>query len=147
MVTQAGMIDGAIIGGVVGAMMYPVFMLYAKRQQKQGKAMGKPSHGQVFWTGSYAEAFQRAINILLQHKAEIVSPDQEKAVILAGTGGNFRSTGSTIHVRFFTVQGGIQVNIEVAPSMSLYDSGFSRSFVKKFVDTWNSLPGPMPFVH
>lgn len=141
---QAGAIDGAIIGGVSGALISIVFMFIARSNQKKGKAAGRPTIQDIWWYGSYDQGFQRALQILNSVQAKVLNADQQAGVILAGTSVNFRTFGSTVHVRFFQEQGAIRVRIEAAPSGSLFDNGFSRKLVDRFIQNWNSLPAPMP---
>jgi hypothetical protein len=142
MVNTAGAIDGAIIGGLVGAALYPFFIMIAKQKQKTGKAMGKPTIRDIFWPGSLDEALERGQYVLQQQKAKIISVNRATGSILAGTGGNWRSTGSTVQVFVRPQQGGFQVVVQAAPTMSLYDSGFSRSFTNNFVEAWTALGHP-----
>jgi hypothetical protein len=142
MVYTAGVMEGAMIGAVIGMMAYPVLVLVAKQKQKTGQAMGKPTIREVFWPGSQQEALQRGQFVLGELKANIINVDHANGVILAGTGWNFRSYGSTVHVFVRPAQGGFQVVVQTAPTMSLYDTGFSRSFTNDFVAKWQALGPP-----
>jgi hypothetical protein len=135
----AGMVEGAIIGALVGAAMYPVFIVMAKQKQKTGQAMGKPVIRDVFWPGSLDEALERGQFVLRELKATVLNVDRGSGVILAGTGANWRSTGSTVHVYVRPAHGGFQVVVQSAPTMSLYDSGNSKAFTNSFIEKWVAL--------
>ena len=137
-----GMVEGAVIGGLVGLCMYPVMIAMAKKKQQTGQATGNPSVRDVHWPGSFDEAIDRAVYLLQQEKAKVIRVDRGQGIVLAGTGANLRSTGSTVHVFVRPHPHGFQVAVQVAPTMSVFDSGFSRAFANRFIEKWMALGPP-----
>jgi hypothetical protein len=128
---------------VVSAILFVALALFARSQQREGKAVGRAHNRRVVWLGSYSVGFQRALDVLGALDVEVIEADPNQGSILARTGMTLASVGSTVQVRLQTTEGVTIVHIQAAPSASLFDLGQARSLVERFLQAWDRLPGPV----
>ncbi len=100
--------------------------------------MAGRSGEQITWTGSFTEAFQRALDVLGSIRAELVDADPGHGTISDRTGPF--SLGPEISVRIHTVEGVTTVDVEAHPGAPLPDLGASRRLVGRFLAEWSRLP-------
>jgi hypothetical protein len=118
-----------------------LFSWVARRQQSQGKWLGKPQRATISWLGSYTEAFQRALDLLGRLETRLIEADPNHGHVIAATAGSLRSFGTTIQISLLTQEGVTFVQVEAAPA-ALFDGGESRAIVNRFLKMWDNLPAP-----
>src|SRR5688500_4073461 len=77
----------------------------ARRQQIRGKWLGKPHRASISWLGSYAEAFQRVLDLLPQIEAEILDVDPNHGYVVAAVRGSIRTFGTSLRINLITQEG------------------------------------------
>jgi hypothetical protein len=100
--------------------------------------MAAKSGEQITWTGTFTEAFQRALDVLGNMQAELVDADPGHGTISARTGPF--SLGPEISIKMHTVEGVTTVQIEAHPAAPIPDLGASRRLVSRFLAEWSMLP-------
>ena len=115
---------------------------FARRQQIRGKWLGKSHRASISWLGTYADAFQRVLDLIPQIGAEILDADPNHGYVVAAVGGSLRTFGTTLRINLLTQEGVTFVQIEAGPSC-LFDVGESRSLVNRFLQLWDRLPSPV----
>jgi len=125
------------------AVLFWAAFRFARWQQIRGKCLGRPHRATISWLGSYADAFQRVLDLIPQVEAEILDADPNRGYVLASAEGSFRTFGTTVRINLITQEGVTFVQIEAGPSASLFDWGESRSLVNRFLQLWDRLPSPV----
>lgn len=119
-----------------------IFAWLARRQQARGKWLGRTQRATISWLGSYTEGFQRVLDVLAHIGASIVDADPNRGYVIAASEGSFLTFGTTIRVTLNTQEGVTFVTLEAGPS-ALLDAGHSRSFLNRFLQSWDRLPSPV----
>ena len=135
------MLQGAIIGGIVGLVMAAIGYMVAASMQKSGRAIGNPYTAHLKWAGEYQKGLEAAKNALAGAGAMVTGEEPATGRIFGKTKASAMTFGMSITIQFHGQTGATNVDITVAHTLQKVDHGKPQLVLAEFERQWFALRG------